>query len=376
MENTSLEYFLAEHYVYDAWQFIRNTEINIRYSSYCHKMLELLITKMSDDKRSFQDDIFQSTEFEFNIRNDDIPKCKLNILGVDVDCPFLIFYYIKNFFQYIRNTLDSMAQIANAALLANRSIDIDRVDFNRIITTMEPCYSKMFPKTFNLLSDIKNSSYFDYVNAFNNRTKHICNINIILSLDILGENDEFSIRAFQHKTKPYTEQNILNLTKNILEYIKCQYKLYLNVLLEEIKNDVFTENRFHRLSYCIFQSGDKTEYRDITIFINFDKPIDELPKEIRVLLVDTIGEIRYSNCDYDDILIRYGNSFIGRYKRNGTIMTDDLLCYRLYKKDSCDSNIAIADHIQKNNIIKPFFMGGCGNSSKNHDAIDNKMYSE
>lgn len=370
MNYFSQEYqkFLVEHYVFDAWQFICNARKNLVTAKYCYNIINTLIDKMTEEHKAWQDEINQriSQQLEKNgacsvsIYEKDMPDFNVDILGMQIGYSFLVDKYVKDFFQYVRNLFDSMAQIVNSALLANESKDIEIVDFIKIINILsEKRYSSLFPKTLSFLIKIKNSIEFSYVNGFNNRVKHICDAKVTMSLDLFGNNVSSKIDAFYKKGTQFTEQDILTITKNVMEFIEREFILFMDVLTEEIKLDTFVQGRIHHLSFYAQQIKDEPQNSFAVIFVEVEESIDELPEYLRILLVNENKEIISSNCDYDEILVRDKNkNFVGKFVRDEIIKRDGLMYYRRYKKERCDGVTAFVDHTRKKHSIKIGLMSG------------------
>lgn len=360
--------FLIEHYVFDAWQFIVNTRKNIDTASYCYNFIEKLITKMSEEHKEWQDSLNQKiTQLIEEKRSasigfgyDDMPQYNIDIVGINVEYPFLIDKYIKDLFQYTRNAFDSMAQVANSALLANKDKNIEKVDFGKISEVFnQATYSQKFPKTSNWILNAKGSSEFAYVSEFNNRIKHICDARIIMSQNVFTEDATNKIEAFYKKGTQFAEQDICAITKAVMDFTEREFTLFLDLLTEEIKQNAFIEGRLHNLSFYAQEVKDDPLSTFAVIFIEVNNFIDELPDELRILLVNKNDDIYSSNCDYDEILVRdKAENYLGKFVIDETVAVDGVLRYRRYKKEQCDGMVAFINHSRKNNLIKPFCMSG------------------
>lgn len=109
------EKFLAEHFVYDAWQFVLNVQKNVVTAGYCCHVIDSTISKMEQEHKEWQDNINHEISQQFSktgaaevgISYDNLPQFKMDMFGITVDYPFLIDKYVKDFFQYLRNALDA-----------------------------------------------------------------------------------------------------------------------------------------------------------------------------------------------------------------------------------------------------------------------------
>lgn len=364
----SYKKFLAQHYVLDGWQFLENLQKNIVTAGYCFHIINSLITKMEKEHKEWQENINRTLlsqiekegKGEIGITYESLPQFNMDILGIPVDYPFLIDKYIKDFFQYLRNALDSTAQFLNSGLLANESKSIEWVDFNRIVNHLGKIpYSQVFPQTLLVLKRIQESSEFEYISEFNNKVKHISDSTVIMSRELFGDGTTTKIDSFYKKGVQFAEQDILTITKRVFDYVEKEFILLLDAATTEIEKDLFVSGRIHDLKFHVQMVKDDTENSFTTIFISVNESMNELPDNIKVMLVKVNDNVENLNSDYEEILIRdKEDRYIGKFVLEEEIHQDGLLHYRPYKKDNCDGIQAFIDHIRKNYSIKPMLMNG------------------
>ena len=375
MNYFSKEYklFLAEHWVFDAWQYIINTKKNIITASYCQKVISALISQMTSEHKSWVNDLNKQVAREIKefgtgrigVDLEDFPDFQINILGVRTDYPFLVDKLIKDFFQYIRNAFDGMLQIANAALLANESMNVEKVSLKELNKSK---YPSLFPKSAAFINSTFNNDEFKYCSNFNNMIKHICDAKVIISHELFSGNTISQIGPFFKNGKSFEEEEICNITERVLKYVESQYTELLAILTEEIKLENFVEGRIHSLAYYgqIIKDDPKNSFT--VVFIEVQESLDELPDELRILLVNSVDDdVVAVNCDYSEILVRDANGkYIGQFicdeeikdKDKEKIKNKSLLRYRRYKKDICNGNGAFINQTKKSIPIKLHFMTG------------------
>lgn len=370
MNYFSKEYrlFLAEHRVFDTWQFINNTRKNIITAGYCQSVIKELISQMTLKHEVWINELNQKIakqieEFgtgSIGIDPEDYPDSKIEILGITADYSFLVDKYIKDFFQYIRNAFDGMAQILNAALLANENKSIERVDFSKILGQLnKPKYSALFPNSYAFMKNLSESYEFKYASEFNNLIKHICDAKVVISHELFGDKSTSQISSFFKKGQQFSEEDICNITKRVLDFIEEQYSEFLTVITEEIKSDTFVAGRIHSLGFYAQQIKDDPNNCFAVVFVEVQSSIDELPDELRILLLNDKDDVIALNCDYHEILVRNENEkYLGQFICDEEIVNESVLRYRRYKKDTCDGMIAFFNQMRKNNPIKPYFMSG------------------
>ncbi len=247
---------LASHHVFTSWQFIQCTQKNINISEYCANTLKKIIEKMAEQTIRWQQDLFSDCVEEtmpdgrkakkVTITTDNSPTYELRVAGEKVDPRFLFDKMIRDFYQYAMNSFDSMSQIANSGLLANRGKKVDSVDFQRMAACFaKQTYATAFPKTSKWFASISQSSKFRYIEAINNRTKHTADTSNKLSMGILGCSNTARIGSFYRKDVQYEKKELSDQLPATLGFLHTAWKDFLSVFCDEYVLDVFTENRMN-----------------------------------------------------------------------------------------------------------------------------------
>ena len=161
MANDSMKKELVAHKVYSAWQFITYTEKNIDTVQYCADTINNIIGKMTMKTVRWQQDI--STDFvddvtkdgkkvkRLSVTTENSPVYEVRVAGEKIDPWFLFDKLLRDFFQYTMNAFDSMSQIINAGLLANKGKKIDSVDIQKISINSEN-YKDVYKLAFDRFS--------------------------------------------------------------------------------------------------------------------------------------------------------------------------------------------------------------------------------
>lgn len=120
---------LIEHKIFSAWQFMEYTEQNIATVEYCANTIDSLIKKMTmetvrwqqDISANFVDDVTEDGKpvKRLSVTTENSPTYEVRVAGEKVDPWFLFDKLLRDFFQYVMNSFDSISQIINAGLLAN-----------------------------------------------------------------------------------------------------------------------------------------------------------------------------------------------------------------------------------------------------------------
>ncbi|MDZ5589544.1 hypothetical protein [Enterococcus cecorum] len=348
MADDSLRKDLIAHKIYSAWQFIEYTEKNISIVQYCADTLNNIIGKMTMKTVRWQQDIVDDfvdcvTEDgkkvkKLAITTENSPAYELRVAGEKVDPLFLFDKLLRDFFQYTMNALDSMSQIINAGLLANKGKAVDSVDIQIMTRTFnQQTYSAAFPKMQTWLNNISQSDEFKYIEAINNRTKHTADIANKLSMGILGSSNKTEIGPFFRKDVQHEKMELSDQLQATLDFLNKTWSDFLVLFKEEYVRDVYIEKRRHSISGVRQQKLKEEPDQDLSYaYISTEKDFDSMPDEFYILLVSDREESVYAHeCPFDTILItgEDNTNVLGRYCADQIIGDDCLLYYRKYVKD-------------------------------------------
>ena len=272
------------------------------------------------------------------ITTENSPAYELRVAGEKVDPWFLFDKLLRDFFQYTMNALDSMSQIINAGLLANKEKAVDSVDIQIMTRTFnQQTYSAAFPKMQTWLNNISKSDEFKYIEAINNRTKHTADIANKLSMGILGSSNKTEIGPFFRKDVQHEKMELSDQLQATLDFLNKTWSDFLVLFKEEYVRDVYIENRRHSISGVRQQKLKEEPDQDLSYaYISTEKDFDSMPDEIYILLVSDQEESVYAHeCPFDTILITGEDNInvLGRYCADQIIGDDCLLHYRKYVKD-------------------------------------------
>lgn len=187
MNSNELAKFLYTYEVYDSYQFIINTRKTIETALFCKEAILSLISKMTEEQQRWQSDFYNELREQsgpikkVTLTYERMPAYSFTVADIETNIPFLLDKLTKDFFQYVRNAFDCLSQAANAACLSTRAKNIERVDFGYMKKVFEQRgYSQDFPSISSWYTNIANCDEFKYIENFNNRTKHICDVYIKL----------------------------------------------------------------------------------------------------------------------------------------------------------------------------------------------------
>ncbi len=344
---------LVEHKVYTAWQFIENTNANIRVAQYCLDTIIAISAKMTEDAHKNNEKITEEiiNHKSVAITAADLPDFLINIAGNDVDGFFLIQKLIRDFYQYLRNSFDSIGQIANAGLLANVGKKVDKTDFPAMMARFQQqTYSGEFPLTSAWFLKTDSDDEFKYIDAVCNRVKHTAFINNQVSIGLFGCENKMNMGAFFRNGEQHEKADLKDKMQQALKFTESSYIEFLAGFSSEFKNDLHVLGRYHDGIKVYQQYIKDSELSSFSLpYIVSQQPFETMPNEIYVLLLrNNEGEIKAADCPFTSILITSEDDYkttIGRYVATEEDMVgkDNIVKYRKYLKDteSTDPQIAM-----------------------------------
>ena len=346
--DTQLEIELFNHKVYSAWQFIEYTKKNIDTVSFCYQTINNIISKLSIKTIRWEQNLFndfvEETTIDGNVAKritvtaENAPEYLLRVVGDKVDPWFLFDKMMRDFFQYSMNAFDSISQIANAGLLANRGKKVDTVDFQNMARCFsQVTYKTAFPMTSSWFENTSNSIEFQYIEAINNRTKHTYDIANKLSMGILGSSNRSKIGSFFRKDVQHSEKELNDQLQSTIDFLNKSYLDFMDAFSKEFILDSFTDNRRHEISGVYQQKFiDNPSNNFSYAYIKAETDFDSMPNELYVLLAKKTDQLYVHECPFDCILIcdDQPQNVLGRYVAEETVGEDCLLSYRKYVKDT------------------------------------------
>ena len=363
---------LLVHKVYSSWQFIKYARKNIDIVKYCYITIKNIIEKMTTKTVRWEQNLFSDFVEDIiidgkkakriTVNTDNQPVYEMRVVGEKVDPWFLFDKVLRDFFQYSMNSLDSISQIANAGLLANKGKRVDSVDFQRMATTFsQQTYQVAFPKTATWFENINRSNEFKYIEAINNRTKHTADIANKLSMGILGSSNTAEIGPFFRKNIQHDKRELLDQLEATIDFLNQAWEDFLVAFCDEFILDKYVENRRHVIGGVYQQKvKDNPEQNFSYAFIPVENDFSSMPEEIYILLAYDREEIVAHLCPFKNILVcKDERNILGRYCAADTVGDDCLLGYRKYVKDENTEGIMCLYYEQQGEVVfyhnNPFF---------------------
>jgi len=338
-----LERTLAEHKVYDAWQYVQSLQETLSYMKTSYSML----IKVHDHRVTALNNVTQSALNQAcetgsgHITVNDLSQTHLNIGGYDIDDVFFMRKTAMEFFHYGRVSMDVLFQIVNSALLGDEAYSVE--DKGLLAKLLQKLSTKVeFGDLLNLLNTNKSDARFQYLMAFDNYIKHIKTILITVKNSILiGNDDVFKINAFSYGNVYYPEEEALAKIQEIHNYVISTVDDILEEILKQIPNCLQTSQRIQEIHYkqtCTEREG-KTYINYMSFFIDVPNDLSDIPSEIKVypLIIKPNKEIYSFDFRFDKIFIRKSGTeetdILGvATLKNGTATNE---FYRIYEVKPC-----------------------------------------
>lgn len=304
--DSALENELYDNGIYETWQFVVNTGTTLSTAQYCKDTILRLLASMQSEheawKEKLWDDLMtqEGKVKQIAIKTDSLPDFKTPIAGEKISTNFLLSKLTKDFFQYSRNVFDSISQIANVSLLGSNAKKPDSVDFPAMRKTFsQATYSRDFPYIAAWYTSIASDPAFQYIDAFNNRTKHTCDVYLKVSMDLLGDHHSSDINPFFRKEVQHDKKDIGTYLNQILSFTQQSFDNFMNELAKEYPKKLYLNDRYNKLK-CWQQKNDRNPDGDFAV-VYIETSADDmsaLPEHINVLLLNRCddGTIYGKNC--------------------------------------------------------------------------------
>ena len=339
-----LERALAEHKVYDAWQYVKSLQETLGYMSVSYNML----LKVHDHRVTTlatvgQDIIRQAHETgEGRCTTNDLSHTNLVIGGYEIDDVVFMRKTAMEFFHYGRISMGVLFQIVNAGLLGDEAYSSveDKGLLRKLLAKLTT--KPEFATLLQLMDTNKNDPRYQYLMAFDNYIKHIKTVLITVKNSILiGDADVFQLNAFSYGDTDYPAENALDKIKEIHDYIISTIDAILSEILLQIPNCFANTQRIQEIHYKqVFTEREGKTYTEyVSFFIDVPNNLSDLPAEIKVypLIIKPNNEIYSFDFRFDKIFIRKAGSeetdILGVATLKNGLATNEF--YRIYEVKPC-----------------------------------------
>ncbi len=350
---------LFENAYCDSWQFYVNVLKNLETAKYCKDVISNLVGTLEARNFEYHDNV-QKTLIEtgaYTIKNNDL-DFGLKVFDIETDIYFLLDKYLKDFIQYNRNSFDSLAQFVNKTVLALKQLDVEQVDFSKVLRKLDnstDIYKKM--------NEIKESNEFKYLTEFNNKIKHISDAKFAIKMSLFEKGIVGEIGSFKKRGEQFEEKDIKDLVSTLETYIEERLDEVIGLVKDFISNNSLKSNRYHNVRFTgqIIKEDSRNSF--INVYIDSDE-ISTMSDEIEFLFCKNDDDgFESMNFPYDEIFVRDSEGFyLGKYKANETYEDrKDIKLYRKFTKETFREKkqfIFKSERTCEVRNVYPFYMSG------------------
>lgn len=362
---------LAQQKVYDTWQYVSSLQERLLYMDFSYELINSVYENRLQAIETKEQEKFKEViaNGKTSISEKDLQCSDINIAGLTVNDGIILRKTIIEFFHYARISVDILFQIINAALFGDKAYDItDNKLLNKVIAELKNVPD--FTTLYQMLDDNKESEVFKYLQAFDNYTKHIKTILVVVENSIFfGDTNNFIIREFIFKNILYPEVSALDKIREINIYVKDIVEKVLVEVQKQLPNCLDNSQRIQEVSFkqLVKEDPESSVIEYISFFINVQNDISELPAEIKVLplIIKPNDEIYRFDFRVDKIFIKKQgyeeDGIIGCAELKNGLNTNEF--YRVFEVRPCtidEYNAYIFSFAQKkhNIMINQYAMSG------------------
>lgn len=349
---------LYENAYCDSWQFYVNVLKNLQTANYCKKVISYLVSKLEDSNSEYHDSIQRTLEEtgSYAFKNNDL-DFSLKVFDIETDIYFLLDKYLKDFIQYNRNSFDSLAQFVNKTVLALKQLDVERVDFSKVLRNLDSStdiYKKM--------NEIKESNEFKYLTEFNNKIKHISDAKFAIKMSLFEKGIIGEIGSFKKRGEQFEVKDIKDLVSTLEKYVEEKIDEIIGLVNDFISTTSLEAYRYHKIKVTGQIITDDPDNTFLNVYIE-SEDMSTMPEQIEFLFCRNDDKFDSMNFPYDEVFVRDSEGFyLGKYKANESY--EDRKDIKLYRKFTKVNFREIKQFIFKSERlcevrnVYPFYMSG------------------
>lgn len=332
--------------VYDGWQYIQSAINSSNTAQYCMDIIDEIITRHQDTYNEWLKSLHQEMAEKkakgenavITVTIDRLPIHSIDVAGKEISSNFLLQKLTNDFFQYSRNIFDYIAQVANAVCLKDKGLGIENVDFAAMRNVFDQQKRKL-PNLNHWFDQVCDSKEYKYLDDFCNRTKHISDIYVNMSISIGGGESKATVNPFYKKKTDHPTQDIKTYLKSIYDYVFNTFIAFLKLIEAEIETMKPSVNRYHHLMgyQQVIKESPENSFAYAYIAPS-DNNVDNMPYEIGILLLyreEGNHKVFVHNCSLNTIYITAPEdkfSILGKYEAIDDWQPDQVYFYRKYRK--------------------------------------------
>lgn len=334
---------LAKFKVYNAWQYVNSLREHLTYMQVSKQLIEKVYGERKNQLMLKEQELFEKVKDvgSVKITQSDLQCTNIKIASLNIDDGMFIKKTMAEFFHYARISFDILFQIINAALLGDEATSADHKKLISYVN-QKLKVTPNFKKLFKLLEANRKDEIFQYLQAFDNYTKHIETILISVSNSfLLGDNDIFVINEFSNG-KRFAQKDAIAEINLIAEYINNVIDKILIEIKKQLPNHLDVSSRIQDLQFKVVIKENKDSNADqyVSFFIEVQNDLTDLKSEIKVypMIIKPNGDVYDFEFSFPKIFIKKvgggEETIIGIAELKENQLTNEI--YRTYIVRSCD----------------------------------------
>lgn len=334
---------LAKYKVYNAWQYVNSLREHMSYMQVSKQLTEKVYNERKKQLMLKKQELLEEVNNlgSVKITQSDLQCTNINIASLNIDDGMFLKKTTAEFFHYARVSFDILFQIINASLLGDEATHVGDKKLTSYVNKKLRTISK-FKKLYELLEANRKDETYEYLQAFDNYTKHIKTILISISNNfLLGDNDVFVINEFSNG-KTFAQKDVIDEMNLIEEYIQNVVDAVLVEIKVQLPNRLDVSSRIQDLQFKVVVKENKESNANqyVSFFIEAQKDLTELKNEIKVypIIIKENGDVYDFEFSFPKIFVKKvgggEESIIGIAELKENQQTNEV--YKTYIVRNCD----------------------------------------
>lgn len=304
---------LANHKVFDAWQYVESLLETMNYMEMSRTLVKAVYdhqkNTLNDVNRNALEEAIAHPGQKVAITNADLNKANITIANVEIGSGLFLRKTVLEFFHYARLSVDILSQIINAALFGDDAMNVEVSNLPSKISR-ELQRNATFQGLFSIVDSALSDTEVKYLMAFDNYVKHIKTILVAISNGMMFSqgNDVFKIKPFIYRGTLYQDTDVISKIDSVENAVSDVIDKSLSELMVQLPNCQGNTNRYQLLKFKqLFKEtdGGHLHHQYISFFLEVENGIADLNTNISImpLLIKSDGEIYNFVFDFDTVFI-------------------------------------------------------------------------
>lgn len=294
---------LYEAKVLDGLQYLQSSikKLNMAHLELCS--LRNIVKNIKESYQEWNKELFSKGSIS------DFPTCNLDYFSNVISDNFALDKVTIDFFNYIHSLFDTYAQFINVTLLANEALDKNKFYLKNLYEYLTA--RNLYPEITSEIEKYLNDSQFEFIEDYNNITKHQSIISNDTKLYLNNGDLQLGIPGFEKvknkRIRTYSYSELESKMLESYEFARSFCVTITNMIYQTLSTTphLFNQNRIHSVHTRVqMPNPNKGIQGVIEVSLTIDKPINQ-NEAFYVLLANDSGEkIITFNCPYKSIVLK------------------------------------------------------------------------